>query len=407
MERTGYRSPEVDAAVETWFRHIDHLARGIGPRGSTTAGEAAAAEYVRETFLRAGLEPSVERFRSAVSAWWPFAFASALVLVAFAVYPLAGRVSAGVALAVAAIAVSAAAREIHLRDNPLRLPLPRRESRNVWAAVPAGGETQHRIVIVGHLDSHRTPLLFRSLGWQRLMHVLVPAGFVAMAALVVLFAVGVFIQTHTIYVISFVPAVVVIPLLLFTLQADLTPYTPGANDNASGAALLLILAESLAREPLPDTEVWLVATGCEEVGCYGAVTFFRRHLAELRDTAVLVVDTVGGAGSGPCYLLSEGMVLPHEYDPGLLSLADAIAADRPELGAYSRRMTEAYTEGLPAIQASLRALTLCGFTPDGELPNWHQTTDTVDNIDRQVLARNYAFIQELLVRIDAGSPEAE
>jgi aminopeptidase-like protein len=228
-----------------------------------------------------------------------------------------------------------------------------------------------------------------------------------MVALVVLFAVGVFIQTQTIYVISLVPAIAVMPLLLLTLQADLTPYTAGANDNASGAALLLTLAERLPGQPLEHTEVWLVATGCEEVGCYGAVAFFRSHREELRDAAVLVVDTVGGAGSGPCYLRSEGMVLPHQYDPGLLSLADAIAVDRPELGAYSRRMTEAYTEGLPAIQTGLHVLTLCGFTPDGELPNWHQTSDTIDNIDREALARNYAFIRELLLRIDAGSAQAE
>ncbi|MDE3096957.1 MAG: hypothetical protein KGK07_13295, partial [Chloroflexota bacterium] len=65
-------------------------------------------------------------------------------------------------------------------------------------------------------------------------------------------------------------------------------------------------------------------------------------------------------------------------------------------------MTEAYTEGLPALQAGLRTLTLCGFTPRGELPRWHQPSDTVEHIDRDVLARNYAFIRELLLRLDAG-----
>ncbi len=402
VDTSSHGPPQADAAIDTWFRHIEHLARIIGPRGSTTAAEAQAAEYARDTFLKAGLQPQVETFRSAISAWRLFSFACALALLAFAVYPLAGRVSAVVALAVCAVAVSAAAREIHLRDNPLRLLLPKRESANVWTIVPAAAEARRRVVVIGHLDTHRTPLLFRSRGWQRLMHVLVPAGFAAMVGLVVLFAVGVFLQTRMIYVISLAPAVVVIPLLLFTLQADLTPYTAGANDNATGAALLLTLAETLPGEALSHTEVWLVATGCEEVGCYGAAAFYRAHREELADAAVLVVDSIGGAGSGPCYLRSEGMVLPHEYDPDLLSLADAIATEQPELGAYGRRMTEAYTEGLPALQAGLHTLTLCGFTPDGELPNWHQLTDTVENIDRKALASNYAFIKELLLRIDAG-----
>lgn len=388
-----------------WFGHIDYLARVIGPRGSCTAGEAEAARYAHEQFKRAGLEPQRERFRSASSAWHPFALAVALALLSVAVYPLGGRATAAIALVLVAAVAASALREINLLSNPLRLLLPRRESQNVWAIVPPAGAPKRRVVVVGHLDSHRTPLLFRSLRWQRLMHVIVPIGFLAMVAAVVLFAIGLATQATVVYLITVSLAAVLAPVLLLMLQADLTPYTHGANDNATGAGLLLTLAETLREQPLRNTEVWLLATGCEEVGCYGAVAFFRRYRDALRDAAVLVVDTVGGPGSGPCYFRSEGMVLQHQYDPGLLTLADAIAKERPELGAYSRRMTEAYTEGLPAIQAGLRALTLCGFTPRDELPHWHQRTDTVENIDRDVLARNYAFVHELLQRIDGGAAQ--
>ncbi len=392
----------ADPAVDTWLGHVEYLAKTIGPRGSTTPAEALAAEYARETFERFGLKPAVERFRSAVSAWWPFSLATALVLLAVAVYPLAGRATAVIALLIIAATVISALREVGMTWSPLRLMLPSRPSQNVLAVVPAGGEALRRVAVIGHLDSHRTPLLFSSLRWQRVMHVLVPAGVVAMIVLVGLYAAGLFVQSSVIYAVSLAPAVVVAAVFVFTLQADLTPYTNGANDNATGAGLVLTLAEALAAQPMPHTEVWLVATGCEEVGCYGAIDFFRRHGTELRDAVVLVGDTIGGPGSGPCYLRSEGMVLQHAYSPDLLALADGIAADRPELGAYSRKMPEAYTEGLPAMQAGLRALTLCGFTPDAVLPNWHQPSDTVENIDRNVLARNYAFVRELLQRIDSS-----
>jgi hypothetical protein len=393
----------ADRAVGLWFGHIDYLARVIGPRGSATAAEAEAARYAYEQFERAGLKPGVERFRSARSAWHPFALAMALALLAVAVYPLAGRATAAIALALIATVIACALREINLLPNPLRLLLPRGESQNVWAVVPSTGEPRQTVAIIGHLDSHRTPLLFRSLRWQRLMHVVVPAGFLAMVAAGVLFAIGLAMQEAVIYLIAAALAAALVPVLLLTLQADLTPYTHGANDNASGAGLLFTLAETLREQPLRETEVWLVATGCEEVGCYGAIAFFRAHRDALRDAAIIVVDTVGGPGSGPCYFRSEGMVLPHRYDPGLLALADSIASERPELGAYSRKMTEAYTEGLPAIQAGLRALTFCGFTPEHELPHWHQRTDMAENIDRDVLARNYLFVRELLQAIDGVS----
>ena len=388
-----------------WFSHIDYLARVIGPRGSATEAEAEAARYAGAQFERAGLAPQAERFRSAVSAWHPFALAMAIALGAVAVYPLAGRVTAAIALALITAVTVCAVREINLLWNPLRLVLPRRVSQNVWAVIPPAGEPKRRVVIVGHLDSHRTPLLFKSLRWQRLMHVIVPAGFLAMVAGVVLLAIGLATQATLVYLIAVSLAAVLAPVLLLMLQADLTPYTHGANDNATGAGLLFTLAETLGDRSLRKTEVWLVATGCEEVGCSGAIAFFNAHRKELRDAAVIVVDTVGGPASGPCYFRSEGMVLQHQYDPGLLALADAIARERPELGAYSRRMTEAYTEGLPAIQAGLRALTLCGFTPEDELPHWHQRTDTVEHIDRDVLARNYAFVRELLQRIDGGAAQ--
>jgi hypothetical protein len=118
---------------------------------------------------------------------------------------------------------------------------------------------------------------------------------------------------------------------------------------------------------------------------------------------IVVVDSVGGPGSGACYLRSEGAPFPRRYDPRLLALADTIAAERSDLAARGTRLTMGYSEGLPAIQLGFRALTLWGLTPDGKLPFWHQPEDTVDNIDREALSKNYGFIQELLHRIDAGA----
>ena len=148
-------------ALEAWYGHITHLAQDIGPRGSATPAEAQASEYVRATFAQAGLQPESEPFRSGVSAWWQFSLAMALVLAAVALYPLAGRPSAALATAIVALALASTFLEVHLRWSPLRLVLPRRDSRNVWAAVRPRGAAQRRVAVIGHVDSHRTPLLFR------------------------------------------------------------------------------------------------------------------------------------------------------------------------------------------------------------------------------------------------------
>ena len=47
-------------------------------------------------------------------------------------------------------------------------------------------------------------------------------------------------------------------------HTDSVPPAPGADDNASGVGTLVALARSLATEPTPACDVWLVATGAEE-----------------------------------------------------------------------------------------------------------------------------------------------
>jgi hypothetical protein len=57
--------------------------------------------------------------------------------------------------------------------------------------------------------------------------------------------------------------------LVLCLHADLTPFSPGANDDASGVGVILAVAERLFQKPTAHTEVWLAFTGCEEVSAYG------------------------------------------------------------------------------------------------------------------------------------------
>ena len=53
-------------------------------------------------------------------------------------------------------------------------------------------------------------------------------------------------------------------LVIAMAHADTVPPSPGAHDNASGVGTLVALARSLATDPEPACDVWLVATGAEE-----------------------------------------------------------------------------------------------------------------------------------------------
>ena len=175
-------------------QHVTYLAREIGPRGSTTPGEARAAEYAAEVLAGCGLEPETESFTSARSAWYPSALFAGLLLIALACFLLGGTIGGILATALGAVSVASVLLELAFRPNPLRWLLPRGTSRNVSAKIPARGEARRKVILLGHLDTHRTPIVFSSNRWLRFFRTLIPLGLVASLVMVAIFAAGLVLQ---------------------------------------------------------------------------------------------------------------------------------------------------------------------------------------------------------------------
>ncbi len=386
--------------------HIRALAQGIGPRGSTTPGEAEAARYAARMLRDMGLTPVTERFRSARSAWYPYALFAALMLLCEMLFWKGGTLGGKVAFAVALIVFVSILLELSFRSNPLRWILPKGESQNVWATVAPKKEMREQVILLGHLDTHRTPLVFSSDGWVKFFKSLVPIGLISGIALLVLFGVNIFRPDWTILqFISFPFSFVVFVLFLVTIQADFTPYNAGANDNASGAGVVLSLAEKLKTEPLDHTAVHFVLSGCEEVACYGAEAFARKHRTQHGHAIWFALDGLGARQARPCYLRSETFLLTTHSDPRVLELAGTVASNRPELGARPARFVGAYTEGAIGGKYGYRVITLMAIRDDGVFGEWHRSTDTVENVDPDTVKKCEQFTRELLQEIDRRAGE--
>lgn len=387
------------------MEHIRYLAQSIGPRGSTTEDEADAARYVGQVLAEIGVTPSSETFSSARSGYYPFALWCSLLLLGAILFMIAGRIGAILALFLSLAALAFVLLELTLRSNPLRYLLPKGQSQNTWGRLDPGGEIRQQVILIGHLDSHRTPLVFSSSSWLRLFHVLVPVGLVASILLILLYTVvgfGILERTPLVGWLALPCVLVILGILLLMLQADLTPYTAGANDNASAVGIILDLASRLKQEPLNHTAVWVLLSGCEEVGCYGAEAFAQAHRAALGPAPIwLTIDSVGGRGAGIAYLSQETFLLTTKSDPYLLSLADHISKRQPKLDAFRHHFKGAYTEGAVGGKHGFRVLTLLALQRDGTLPEWHRRSDVFDNIDPEVVEQTEAFAWELLQGIDA------
>ncbi len=114
---------------------------------------------------------------------------------------------------------------------------------------------------------------------------------------------------------------------IWELTTSRNRFSPGANDNGSGTAVLAATALAFAEEPLPGFKAGFLFTGAEECGLHGARQFAAYMVENHLKTPVINVDMVG-AGSGLRILTRCGTIRPANTDPGLNELikrADPLA----------------------------------------------------------------------------------
>ena len=384
----------------TTMDHIRYLAETIGARGPTTPEEQEAARYAAQELQRMGLEPVTETFPSIKSTYHPLLAHIGVCLICEVLFWINGRSWAIAAFVLALSSLVSVMLELTFRTNPIRWLLPKGRSQNVWVKLPPHGQTRRQVVLLGHLDTHQAALIFSSAKWLKIFGKLIPVGIGSSLLLLVWFGIGSLSTSLVWRIISLPFVLVMLGLFLLCLQAEFSPFSAGANDNASGAGVTLSLAERLTREPLANTTVWAVLSGCEEVGDYGADAFAQAHLEELGKPYWIPVDIVGGVHADPSYLIWYSYLTTTRSDPHLLELAGRVAKANPDLKVVSHTFKGAYTEAAVGYKRGFPVLSVASFRGDGALSDWHRTTDVMANIDPDVVRRSEEFVWQLLHEID-------
>ena len=145
---------------------------------------------------------------------------------------------------------------------------------------------------------------------------------------------------------------------------------PGADDNASGVAVLLELARTMAAEPpRPRPVVFAVVTG-EEAGLLGSRHLLEGMEAASKPFACVNLDTVGRLADGKLYVLNADTAREWRFifmGVGYTTGAPVAVVSEP-LDASDQ--VACIDIGVPAIQL---------FT--GPTPDYHRPSDTADTID--------------------------
>ena len=384
---------------------IRRLSETVGGRGSCTPGERHAGEYIAEELRQLGAQDvQSEPFQAIPSTYWPFglgfaaAFTGSLISL---IYTGPGALFLGAVYN--GLGFWAMFAETELASSWTHWILSKAKSQNITARIPPSGAVKGRAVLCAHIDSHRTPVFYSSKAWTALFSAIIAFTFLSMLAGAVGFGLGTLLSWPWARWLGLATALVQGFALGMCLHADFTPFSPGANDNASGVAVTLALAKELSKNPLLHTDAYLVITGCEEVGAYGMAAYLEQHAAQLGpETVYIILDQVGAGRIK--FLTADGLLIKHKTHRDALRLAREIVKARPELDAYEG-VGIAYTDALHATKRGLKALTLCTMPVKGTTgsAHWHQMSDTLEHVIPADLDKVFAFTREIFTSVDRSS----
>lgn len=394
--------------VQQALQHVHYLSQAIGGRGSCTAQERRAGEYAAEQMRQIGVkEIRAEPFTAIPSTYWGYALSFAAASTGLLIVLLSDGLGERVLAALLSLAgVWGFLAETEFAPSWTRWALSRKESQNICGVIPAEKDVWSRVVLCAHLDTHRTPIFYSSEVWYAAFTALVALSFLSMAVGATVLGLSIFLDwTSARWV-----CLGLLPVQLFglamCLHADFTPYSPGANDNASGVGAALALARRLRRKPLKHTEVHLALTGCEEVGDWGIAAYLDQNAEKLgKDAVYIILDEVGLGDLK--YLTADGLIFKHKTHPRALELARQAKRALAEVKIVEG-VGLAYTDALQATKRGLMALTICTVPApkSGSVTHWHRMTDTLETLSAKDLENTLRFAWTLLQLVDQRAAEA-
>jgi hypothetical protein len=363
------------------------------------------AERMREEGRRVEVEPTHVHPTVALvqAAHCALGFGGSLIAI---VSPPAG-------FAIVVVAAVSMYLDLNARYYLVRRLFFRRASQNV---VSPGhrADAPARLFLCAHYDAARTGPFFRPRTIARFTKLArvsrLPLGpfrvlFWSLAALLpVLGARLAGADSSLISVLQLVPTLILLVGILMLVNVELSDVVSGANDNATGVATVLSLAEDLAARPPENLNVGVLLIGGGECLMEGTREFLRAHRKELDREATFFLN-VEAVGRGEVrYVAAEGLVVGFEMDNRVIELCDAIAeANRGQTGRpEARAMRWGFaTDALPIRLARYPCTTVSTIERGALVPaSYHRLDDVPGRLDPEALDGAHSFALDLVRALD-------
>jgi hypothetical protein len=397
-----------------WARElVERVVRACPRRAATSEDEARAHAIIASEMQALGL--ATERL--------PFTWNESLYEVLALHFGLGALGSlASLRSPLLGLALHAGAAASYLADSRrkafvFRRLFPFRGSQNVVGTMPAAsGEPRLRVVFLAHADAAFTGFVFRpevaanATKGPGFMKKPLRVSVIALAALAALDVAelvgGRSRRSGRSGLLSLARAALTIPpLIAAALNLDVSlrrHVVPGAMDDLSGVATILLLARRLRAKKPDDVELVFVATGCEEAGLGGAQALMEQ-MSDRWDRERTVVVGIDSPANGDLRYYLEGEILPVPLAPWLRDALERVSGSEARFdGVRAFSIPVGGTDAIPFAVAGYPAVSLGCVDPKTGTPrHYHLPTDTPEAMEAEMIPFCVDYVERLVQEISA------
>ncbi|MDR1733372.1 MAG: M28 family peptidase [Oscillospiraceae bacterium] len=395
------------------IRGIKKVCAATGPREAGSEAERKAQEMMAAELKSAADSVEIEPFRTAPRAFLGWIVWSVIGGVAAAVLLNIGY--ALIAAVLLALVLLTVALEFGMYKQFIDPLYPQKTSHNVVAVRKPKGELKRRLILCGHADSayewHYTYWGYKYFKSPKLLIVVMALCFGSIfftfgAAVASLLAehggfgglASLAERPVWLKVLSYIAAVLAVPLLGGLFFKDNKMVVMGASDNLSGCFCSMAVQKMLADADLrlENTELIVLCAGNEEGGLRGAKAFCKTHDFSDAETSFIALDTMTDYDYIGIYVTDLSGTVKHDAP------LCALMKDGARRAGYDIPYENLFFGGSDAAAATQAGLHGAAFAAMDPAPAayYHTRLDTVESLNPKAMEACLDIISEITYLYD-------
>ncbi len=375
----------------------------FGPRRVGSPEEEHAALWLENGLKESGFGVTMQRFEAPKSMGMIVLVHLLLALLASCLLPFYPELS----LLILLVTLHSFIGEFTGRWQVLRGLVPTIHSSNVVGHYKPE-RPKRTIIVSAHLDTAQagwlfSPALTRLVSRENGQFTVGPlfAPFLAMLVLALVALILSFDgESDLLTILHWLSGFVILIAAGLMAQWSFAPAVTGANDNASGIAGVLWLAQQVGKKLPNDTEFYFVGFGGEESHLSGSLAFIKATQNRLNRNHTYMINLDGIAAGKLGFVTHEAILVPQAYpDQELVVLARNLVRNNGPFSEIAATRIQGHTDALPFALYGIKALSLVALENNGIPLNYHTEKDRPELMTWQDTELALEFSQALIAAI--------